>query len=174
MWEKIVLNLLSNALKFTFEGGVSVSLKANGRFARVEGAGHRHRHPRIRVGPHFRALSPRSGSPGPHHRRHWNRTRAGSGAGQPARRFDRRRERSFQGNQLYGHRSVRHRTLAAGQGEGHGRARSTTPGADAFVAEALRWPSAGPEAPTWLRSKLPPSPQARVWSASFWRTTTPT
>ncbi len=28
MWEKIVLNLLSNALKFTFEGKVSVSLKA--------------------------------------------------------------------------------------------------------------------------------------------------
>jgi signal transduction histidine kinase/CheY-like chemotaxis protein len=28
MWERIVLNLLSNALKFTFEGGITVSLQA--------------------------------------------------------------------------------------------------------------------------------------------------
>ncbi len=30
MWEKIVLNLLSNAFKFTFEGGIAVTLRAEG------------------------------------------------------------------------------------------------------------------------------------------------
>ena len=35
MWEKVVLNLLSNALKFTFHGGVSVALKTAGRYARL-------------------------------------------------------------------------------------------------------------------------------------------
>ncbi|OAH12975.1 SpoIIE family protein phosphatase [Streptomyces jeddahensis] len=35
MWEKIVLNLLSNALKFTAEGGVVVRMRAAGRWARL-------------------------------------------------------------------------------------------------------------------------------------------
>ena len=45
MWEKIVLNLLSNAFKFTFEGEIEVTLRTRGRARRAGRARHRHRHP---------------------------------------------------------------------------------------------------------------------------------
>jgi signal transduction histidine kinase len=35
MWEKIVLNLLSNALKFTLEGEISVSLRQVGEIVEL-------------------------------------------------------------------------------------------------------------------------------------------
>ena len=44
MWEKIVLNLLSNAFKFTFEGEIEVKLQPVGSGASADRAGHRRRH----------------------------------------------------------------------------------------------------------------------------------
>ena len=35
MWEKIVLNLVSNAFKFTFEGRITVTLAARGSHAEL-------------------------------------------------------------------------------------------------------------------------------------------
>ena len=65
MWEKIVLNLLSNAFKFTFEGAIRVGAARARRPRRAGGARHRHRHPRGRGAARVRALPPGRGRHGP-------------------------------------------------------------------------------------------------------------
>ena len=59
MWEKILLNLISNALKFTFEGRVRVSLGRSRRPGRARGRRHGHRDPRARAAARLRAIPPR-------------------------------------------------------------------------------------------------------------------
>ena len=71
MWEKIVLNLLSNAFKFTLRGRDRGRARAAGRRgAELDGARHRHRHPGRRAAAPLRALPPRRGRARPHPRGH--------------------------------------------------------------------------------------------------------
>ena len=59
MWEKIVLNLLSNAFKFTFEGAIARRARRPRRVGRAGRPRHGHRHPAGRARPRLRALPPR-------------------------------------------------------------------------------------------------------------------
>ena len=94
MWEKVVVNLLANAVKYTFVGGHRRRAARRRRPVRAD----RHRHRR-------RASSPRScrscssastgcRGHGPHPRGHRHRARAGPRAGRAARRRGRGDERA--------------------------------------------------------------------------------
>ena len=56
MWEKIVLNLLSNAFKFTLQGARRANPSLHRRQRRATGTRHGVGHPCVRAAPHLRAL----------------------------------------------------------------------------------------------------------------------
>ena len=105
MWEKIVTNLVSNAIKFTLEGEVVISVKeVNDGFeliVRDSGVGI----PTRRNSPALRALSSRAPGSRANARRHRHRTRAGSGIGPPARRKDKSSQRSRARDRVQNHHS---------------------------------------------------------------------
>ena len=87
MWEKVVLNLLSNAFKFTLSGRVTLRLRsADDGSVLLQVEDTRRRRAGARDSAAVRTLSSRRGDPRAHARGLRHRPGAGAGAGTPARR----------------------------------------------------------------------------------------
>ena len=109
MWEKIVFNLLANALKFTFAGKISVDTAIARGSCRARRHRFGHRNLRRRDPPPVRTVLPGEERPISDPGRHGHRAGAGPGAGAPAWRRHHGREHARQGQHL-------HRSSAQGNG----------------------------------------------------------
>ena len=140
MWEKIVLNLLSNAFKFTFEGEIVVTLRQAGRRAelRVRDTGTGIPAEEMpRLFERFHRVENARG-----------RTHEGSGIGLALVQelvklhggADRRRERRRGGHDVHRHRPAGDRpTCRPTRSARAAPTASTATGAGPYVEEALRW-----------------------------------
>ncbi len=143
MWEKIVLNLLSNAFKFTFQGSIAVERRGGRRARRASRARQRHRHRRERSRPRLRPVPPHRTRGGAHARRIGHRPGARPRARRDPRRQHPRLERRRRRLRLLGSSSARDgascRGARASPGQPRRRAAPTGLGATPYVEEALRW-----------------------------------
>ena len=115
MWEKIVLNLLSNAFKFTFDGRIAVRAAASdGERALLEVADTGVGIPAESCRACSSASTASKATRGAHARRLRHRARAGAGAGEAARRHDRRDQHARRGHDVPRAHSARARASAAG------------------------------------------------------------
>ena len=152
MWEKIVLNLLSNALKFTFEGEIAVQLGLHETefvlTVRDTGIGIAEEELPF-VFERFHRVRGRARA---HARRHWHWTRAGRRA-RAASWWQRvGRERARARNDLPRFDPARARGICRAERIGAVRTLpSTATGATPYVEEALRWPVESSVAPVTHR-----------------------
>ena len=137
MWEKIVLNLVSNAFKFTFEGEIEVSVAPAHRG--TDRARHRHGHSGGRDPAPVRAFPPRQGRARTFLRGQRHRSRAGAGAGEAAWRHRAGRKRGRPRQPLHRLNPARQGASACRPHRGRAHARLDRAAAEAYVEEALRW-----------------------------------
>ncbi len=140
MWEKVVLNLVSNAFKFTLEGEIRVGLQRVDSCRGAHRAGHRQRNPAGRTAVRVRPVPPRDRNARTHARGHRHRPGSGPRAGQAARRHRvaQTANSSAAARSPSPCRSGRRISRAEGptaRRRRHNRAWSR----DAFVEEAMRW-----------------------------------
>ena len=114
MWEKIVLNLVSNAFKYTLAGRITVSLQQAGRFDRAGGRRHRCWHSRQGAAARVRAVPSRRGHSGAHARRHRHRARARAGTREATRGVGECRQPAGRRQHVYGDDPDGRRALAGG------------------------------------------------------------
>ena len=139
MWEKVVLNLLNNALKFTFDGSIRDRHPRRGRRGGRRGRRYRHRRPRAGDAAVVRAVPPHRERPLPVQRGQRHRPGPGPGTHPAARRHHHRVQHRGRGHHVHHPPALRARSPGRGCTRPAGHIATVSATADPFVAEALRW-----------------------------------
>ena len=167
MWEKIVLNLLSNALKFTFDGHIAVSLAEKDGQAVLRVADTGSGIPAAELPAPVRPLPPRPERAGAVQRGQRYRPRPGARAGRAAPGNDQRRQHGTRGHRLHRAPPVQppgRRTPCPRRHRGARRQATTPPccsSADPYVQEAMRWLPSGDDGPADPGTAAPVSAPTR-------------